>query len=355
MITYTTGNLLEAKTEALVNTVNCVGIMGKGIALQFKQAYPDNYGQYVRACEAGEVQPGRMFITRTGRMLPPFYIINFPTKRHWRGKSRLEDIEVGLLALGQEIERLGIRSIAVPPLGCGSGGLDWEDVRPRIEQALAALPDVQVVVYQPQGAPAPDAMLVARTDIHLTRARAMLLLLLDAYLTQEYSLSRLEAQKLAYFLQAAGEPLKLNYVKHKYGPYAHNLNHVLQVMEGSSIRGYGDGTQRSEIRTLPGSAQAAREFVAEDMEAQQRLQQIADLIAGFETPYGLELLASVHWLAMYNDPQVNDPEVATTELQRWNPRKGSIFHREHVDVAWQRLQKMGMISASGNNYQPAPA
>ena len=99
MITYTTGNILEAETEALVNTVNCVGIMGKGIALQFKQAHPDNYAQYVRACEAGEVQPGRMLITQTGSILPPHYIINFPTKRHWRDKSRLEDIDAGLEAL----------------------------------------------------------------------------------------------------------------------------------------------------------------------------------------------------------------------------------------------------------------
>ncbi len=171
MITYITGNLLEAKTEALVNTVNCVGIMGKGIALQFKQAYPDNFGQYARACEAGEVQPGRMFVTHTGSMLPPYYIINFPTKRHWRGRSRLEDIEAGLTALAQEIERLRIRSIALPPLGCGSGGLDWLDVRPRIEQALGALEDVQVVVYEPRGAPEPAAMVVAEKHPALTCAR----------------------------------------------------------------------------------------------------------------------------------------------------------------------------------------
>ena len=168
MITYTTGNILEAETEALVNTVNCVGIMGKGIALQFKQAHPDNYAQYVRACEAGEVQPGRMLITQTGSILPPHYIINFPTKRHWRGKSRLEDIDAGLEALKADIQRLGIRSIAIPPLGCGSGGLAWSDVRPRIEQALASLEGVQIAVYAPQGAPAPNAMIIAAKNIQLT-------------------------------------------------------------------------------------------------------------------------------------------------------------------------------------------
>jgi O-acetyl-ADP-ribose deacetylase (regulator of RNase III) len=355
MITYTTGNILEAETEALVNTVNCVGIMGKGIALQFKQAHPDNYAQYVRACEAGEVQPGRMLITQTGSILPPHYIINFPTKRHWRGKSRLEDIDAGLEALKHDIRRLGIRSIAIPPLGCGSGGLAWSDVRPRIEQALASLEGVQVVVYEPQGAPAPDAMIIAAKDIQLTRARAMLLLLFDTYSAQDYSLSRLEAQKLAYLLQAAGEPLRLNYVKHEYGPYAHNLNHVLQLMEGMFIRGYGDATQRSEIRSIPGSTQAAREFLAGDKDAQQRLKQIENLIAGFETPYGMELLASVHWLAAHGEPKVDSPEAATEELKRWNPRKRAMFRPEHVHVAWQRLQEQDMISTSGNSNPLAPA
>lgn len=354
MITYTTGNLLEAKTEALVNTVNCVGIMGKGIALQFKQAYPDNYGQYARACHAGEVQPGSMFITRTGSMLPPYYIINFPTKRHWRGKSRLEDIEAGLAALAQEIIRLGIRSIALPPLGCGSGGLDWRDVRPRIEQSLETLEGVKIVVYEPRGAPVPTAMVVADKNASLTRARATLLLLFDTYSAQDYQLSRLETQKLAYLLQEAGEPLRLNYVKHQYGPYAHNLNHVLQLMEGSFIRGFGDGTQKSAIQTLPGATQSAREFIDDDQEALQRLQHIANLIAGFETPYGLELLASVHWLAVHEDPQVTSPEAATDELQRWNPRKGSMFHLEHVRVAWQRLRETGMIVPDSNGYQAAP-
>jgi O-acetyl-ADP-ribose deacetylase (regulator of RNase III) len=344
MITYTTGNLLEAKTEALVNTVNCVGVMGKGIALQFKQAYPDNYSQYGRACKAGDVQPGRMFITRTGGLLPPFFIINFPTKRHWRGKSLLEDIEAGLVTLAQEIERLGIRSIAIPPLGCGSGGLDWRDVRPRIEQALGALEDVEIVVYEPRGAPQPAAMIVADKKASLTRARAMLLLLFETYSAQDYQLSRLETQKLAYLLQETGEPLQLKYTKQQYGPYAHNLNHVLQVMEGTFIRGYGDRTQRSSIQTLPGATQSAREFIDGDQEAHDRIRRIADIIAGFETPYGLELLASVHWLAVHEQPPAASPVAATADLQRWNQRKENLFRPEHVRLAWEHLRSAGMIA-----------
>jgi len=143
------GNILEADAEALINTVNCVGVMGKGIALQFKQAFPDNFTQYERACRDKEVQPGRMFITPTGRLANPRFIINFPTKRHWKGKSRLEDIKAGLDALIEDVKRLKINSIAVPPLGCGNGGLEWAQVKPLIVSAFAELPDVQVLLFEP--------------------------------------------------------------------------------------------------------------------------------------------------------------------------------------------------------------
>jgi O-acetyl-ADP-ribose deacetylase (regulator of RNase III) len=156
MIHITEGNLLQAQAEALVNTVNCVGYMGKGIALQFKQAFPANFREYEAACKAEQVQPGRMLIHDNGRLALPYYIINFPTKRHWRAKSRLEDIRSGLDALVDDVRRLGIRSIAVPPLGCGLGGLDWDDVRPLIEQAFAALPDVRCCMH-PRAHPRPRA------------------------------------------------------------------------------------------------------------------------------------------------------------------------------------------------------
>src|ERR1035441_4371826 len=142
MIEFRSGDILKDESEALVNTVNCVGIMGRGIALQFKDAYPDNFKSYAAACKVGEVKPGRMLVFETGRLSPPRYIINFPTKRHWRGKSRIEDIETGLKALVDEIHNRGIRSIAIPPLGSGLGGLDWAAVKPRIEEAVKTLADV---------------------------------------------------------------------------------------------------------------------------------------------------------------------------------------------------------------------
>jgi O-acetyl-ADP-ribose deacetylase (regulator of RNase III) len=143
------GDLLQADADALVNPVNTVGVMGKGLALQFKQAFPENYAAYAAACRRGEVQPGRMFITDTNTLAGPRCLINFPTKRDWRAKSRMEDISSGLLALVAEVRERGLRSLAIPPLGCGNGGLDWEKVRPLIESAFASLPDVQVLLFPP--------------------------------------------------------------------------------------------------------------------------------------------------------------------------------------------------------------
>lgn len=149
MIERAHGNLLLADAEALVNAVNTDGYMGKGIALQFKMAYPDNFAAYRRACDQGELQPGRMLVYETGRLGNPRFIINFPTKRHWREKSRLEDIESGLQDLIIQVRRLGIRSIAIPPLGCGLGGLDWDVVRPLIQQAFREMPEVRVLLFEP--------------------------------------------------------------------------------------------------------------------------------------------------------------------------------------------------------------
>lgn len=150
MIHLKQGNLLDEKTEAIVNAVNCVGVMEKGIALQFKNAFPNNFSQYLQACKDGKVKPGSMFVVATDSLLNPRYIINFPTKRHWRDKSRLDDIKNGLIALAQEVKNLEIQSIAIPSLGCGNGGLDWSDVEPLIIEAFEPLTEVEVVVFQPR-------------------------------------------------------------------------------------------------------------------------------------------------------------------------------------------------------------
>jgi O-acetyl-ADP-ribose deacetylase (regulator of RNase III) len=350
MIEIAKGNILEADAEALVNTVNCVGFMGKGIALQFKQAFPANFKAYESACNAGDVVPGRMFIFDNGRLINPRYVINFPTKRHWRGKSRIADIRSGLKALIADVRRLSIRSIAVPPLGCGLGGLDWQEVRPMIEKAFCELPEVRVLMFEPVGTPEAKAMPVRTARPHMTPARALFIKLMDAYAALEYARTLLEVQKLAYFLQEAGEPLRLKYEAGHYGPYAANLNKVLEVMEGHFIRGYGDSQKpQAEIELLPGSVEEATSFLAGKFESLRRLERVSQLIEGFETPYGMELLATVHWVAHRGGPRsdtpASGPDAAVEQIHAWNPRKQQVFKPEHIRTAWVHLGEQGWMLA----------
>lgn len=347
MITITKGNLLKADAEALVNTVNCVGHMGKGIALQFKKAFPENYNAYRRACDAEQVCPGKMFIYDTGNMFNPRYIINFPTKRHWRGKSRYEDIEAGLKALVDDVRRLGIRSIAMPPLGCGLGGLDWGRVRKMIEQAFSELPDVEVQLFPPSGTPDVSDMPVRTKRPKLTVARALFIEMMAQYSRLEYRLTLLEVQKLAYFLQEAGEPLRLNFEEGHYGPYAHNLNKVLEVLEGHYISGYGDSQRPDvEISLRPRAADEADVFLRDHEESRARLARVAEVIDGFETPYGMELLSSLHWVATHREKPAHNADEAIGLVRAWNDRKRDLLQEKHMRLAWDRLVSTELVPVS---------
>jgi len=315
MIEYRTGDILTADAEGLVNTVNCVGIMGRGIALQFKNAFPANFKAYAAACRRNEVQPGRMFVFETGTFTNSKYI-NFPTKRHWRGKSRIEDIEAGLNDLAGEIRVREIRSIAIPPLGSGLGGLNWAEVRARIEAALRGFNNISVVVFEPSGAP--DAKVMARSHDApaMTPGRAALVGLMYRYLAgwMDPFVTLLEVHKLLYFMQEAGEPLRLRYVRGPYGPYAENLRNVLTRIEGHFVSGYADGGDDPEkqLELVPGAIEDAEHYLRDHPDARARFDRVADLVAGFETPFGLELLATVHWVVQQSGVSVPDAVVRAT-------------------------------------------
>lgn len=341
MLRIATGDILSADAEALVNTVNCVGVMGRGVALQFKRAFPDNFKRYEKACERGEVQPGRMLVVENTELTGPRYIINFPTKRDWKNKSRIEDIESGLVALVSEIGSRGIRSVALPPLGCGLGGLDWKDVRPRIERAMSALPEVEVILFEPAGSPPNSKEEKLPT---MTPGRAALLGLMNRYLAglMDPFVSLLELHKLMYFMQEAGEPLKLDYAKAAYGPYAENLRHVLRRIDGYFVKGYADGGDSPElpIEALPDAVLAAERRLAELPDTRARFARVADLVDGFESPFGLELLSTVHWVATREGAA--NPQEATVLVHAWNERKKS-FLPEQIAVAWHTLTTKGWI------------
>ncbi len=347
MIETTKGNLLKAPAEALVNTVNTVGVMGKGIALQFRQAFPEMYRAYEKACENGDVQLGRVQVFDLGGLVGgPRWIINFPTKGDWRARSRLTDVEVGLTDLVAKIRKLGIRSIAVPPLGCGNGGLDWNEVRPRIEQAFAALPDVQVFLYGPAGAPKSAVMPNRTTRPKLTLGQAALVGLMDRYLKGllDPCVSLLEIHKLMYFLKAAGEDMpKLTFEKNVFGPYSPDLRHGLIRMENHLTRGFGEGSDKptTPVELLPGAVEAAESFLSGLPETKARMERVAQLIEGYEDPYGMELLSSVHWV-MQHDPGARDnADDAVAGVRSWNDRKRRLLKPEHLKLAWQRLRDQG--------------
>lgn len=335
MIEYKCGDILREDAEALVNTVNCVGVMGRGIALQFKKAFPENFKAYAAACKNEEVQPGRMFVFETWQLTNPRYIINFPTKRHWRGKSRIEDIEVGLKALVDTVRRYNIRSIAIPPLGSGLGGLDWSEVRPRIEATLQPLTDVRILLYEPKGAPATEKMVHNREVPTMTAGRAALVELMSRYLAGllDPFVTLLEVHKLMYLMQEAGEPLRLKYQKAPYGPYAENLRHVLHAIEGHLVSGYANGGDApdKQLKLVPGAIEDATTFLQQHPDTRTRLDKVAELVEGFESPFGLELLSTVHWV-IKNEP-VNSVDEVVNHAYAWKDRKRQFTPRQIAIVA----------------------
>ncbi len=353
MIRFKMDDILVEDAEALINTVNCVGVMGRGIALQFKKAFPENFRAYAEACRRGEVHPGRMFVFETGGLTNPRFIVNFPTKRHWRANSRIEDIKAGLDDLARVIRERGIRSIAVPPLGSGLGGLDWREVRPRIEAALRDFNDLDTVVFEPGGAPAPALMVHGREAPAMTPGRAALVALMNRYLNVllDPFITLLEVHKLLYFMQVAGEPLRLRYAKALYGPYAENLRHVLNALEGHFISGYGDGGDRHDkvLEILPGAAEDAAEVLDRCPATRERFRKVADLMDGFESAFGLELLSTVHWVLEHDAPASSQDVVEA--IYAWNERKKRFFPRQ-IELAVGVLTEKGWTAGVGAAAQP---
>jgi O-acetyl-ADP-ribose deacetylase (regulator of RNase III) len=348
MIEYKTGDILTEEVEALVNTVNCVGIMGRGIALQFKNAFPENFKSYAAACKRKDIQPGRMFIFETGQLTNPHYIINFPTKRHWRGKSRIEDIDAGLAALTEEIRSRNIRSIAIPPLGSGLGGLNWSEVRPRIEETLREFSDLKVIVFEPGGASADKRVNRSSNVPTMTAGRAALVGLMHRYLggLLDPFITLLEVHKLMYFMQQTGEPLRLNYAKGPYGPYAENLRHVLKAVEGHLVSGYADGGDApdKQLKLVPGALEDAISFLKNKAETKERFERVSNLVEGFESPFGLDLLSTVHWIVSNEHVQNMDDVVVRTYA--WNDRKKQ-FSMRQIALAVDVLSRKNWIENLG--------
>jgi O-acetyl-ADP-ribose deacetylase (regulator of RNase III) len=352
MLHYTEGNLLDAEVEAVVNTVNTVGVMGKGIALMFKERFPDNFRLYKRACDNEEIEVGKVFTTYPGGVLWPRVIINFPTKRHWREKTKIEYIQDGLEDLVRVIREEKISSIAIPPLGCGNGGLDWQDVKKEIETYLKSLEDVEVIVYQPTE----KYQNVAKKNgvEKLTPSRAIIVEAVRRYGILGFDCTLLEIQKLAWFIEKFGygsevaEKLNLHFSANKFGPYAHDLTHLLDSLDGSYLhcdKRIADATPFDIIWVDDERAEKAQLYLKsrENQNFRAALDKVGDLIDGFESPLGMELLASVDWLISKEQvaPNIDDIKEA---LGQWpgglkaGQRKLQMFDDDMIRTATERIQ-----------------
>lgn len=351
MIKFLQGNLLDAPAEALVNTVNTVGVMGKGIALMFKEAFPGNFHSYEKAAKLQEVRVGHMFVTENQSLAGPKWLINFPTKEHWRQPSKLEWIVDGLKDLRRVVEEKGIHSIALPPLGCGNGGLDWSEVKPEIERAFAGLRDVDVWIFEPT----PKYQNVAkRTGVmELTPARALVAEMIRRYWVLGIECTYLEVQKLSWFLErtiqdfGVDDPLALKFVADKYGPYSDRLRHLLNGLDGSYLhcdKRLSDAGPSDTIWFDEERRPYVDLFLKQETSRPLRaiLDRTAERIDGFESPLGMELLSTVDWLIERERCGRTVPEIRAG-LNRWSAgpeaaeRKRKLFDDRLIQLALDRL------------------
>jgi O-acetyl-ADP-ribose deacetylase (regulator of RNase III) len=362
MITYTKGNLLEADAEALVNTVNTVGVMGKGVALMFKEAFPDNFKVYERACENKEVQLGKMFVTERASLIGPKWIINFPTKGHWKYPSKLEWVERGLDDLRRIIEEYKIHSIAIPPLGSGNGGLGWKVVRQLIDDKLSTLKGTTVLVFEPI---AQYQNVAKRSGLEkLTPARALIAELVRRYAIIGFECTLLEIQKLGYFLERGVDSLgldnkfKFGFSANKFGPYSDRLAHLLDGLDGSYLhcdKRLADAGPFDVIRFDDAKKDKVSAYLTSPEAKIYRpaLDVTAELIDGLESPFGMELLATVDWLVHHEGVEPNRAAVRRG-MSQWpagkkaRERKLAMFDERVIDIALQTLAS-SPISASASD------
>jgi O-acetyl-ADP-ribose deacetylase (regulator of RNase III) len=337
------GNLLAAPTEALVNTVNTVGVMGKGIALQFKENFPNNFKIYEKASKAGEMKVGKMLVVKEHTLDGEKLIINFPTKTEWYKKSQYSYIEDGLKDLVRVIQEYKIQSIAIPPLGCGNGGLKWEKVKSLLEKYLSPLKDVRIIIYEPNAAV--KELLQKEENIKekkLTPAGAMLLAALFKYERFGEPATVFAANKLAYFLQESGETLKLKFVQYEYGPYAQQIDKVLYALNGKYLKGL-EQMKAEPFEPLElnyAYFNEVIEYVKKQLNHEQRLRlsNLFKLIDGFESTLSLEILASTHFILRQN------PSITHEELLRkvkWTIRKQSRIADDYINIAYDHLKEYG--------------
>lgn len=340
MIHYTTGDILQSEAQALVNTVNTVGVMGKGIALQFKEAFPYNFKIYKEACKSNSFHTGQILAVWDenlvqGRKL----ILNFPTKAHWRNPSKYEYISSGLEAMKEVMVEQKVESVAIPPLGCGNGGLEWSKVKDLIEKALGEL-EIDIFVFEPN--PHIKAILQNQPStkkVRLTPARALLLYGLFAFESMGEDSSLFAANKIAWFLQRQGQDMRLQFKPHHYGPYAIGVEKVLYHLNGVYLKGMEQGQIKpfESLKLNYEKWEEVKQYAEEQLgePEQKRLKGLLHFLNGYTSELSLEILATVDFiLTQHPDYEVTDIMEA---IRSWNMRKQELFRQEFVEKAYHHI------------------
>ncbi len=344
MIKYIQGDLLSANAEALVNTVNTVGVMGKGIALQFKERYPSNFKIYSTACKRKELKTGKMLIVTERTLEKEQIIINFPTKTEWYQRSQYSFIEEGLKDLVNVINKLNIKSIAIPPLGCGNGGLKWDLIKSMMERYLSPLECVDIQIFEPNETIKEILKKQdSKKEVKLTPAKAMILYSMFYYESLGSRSSLFIANKLAYFLHRMGEPSfkSLNFSASYYGPYSVQVDHLMQSLNGKYLRGLEQMKVKAfeEISLEYSTVKDVSDYVRNNLKSEQltRLAKLTKLINGFESTLALEVLASVDFIRKEN-PSISE-ECTIIKIQNWTDRKKNLFKEKHISIAYKHLEE----------------
>lgn len=340
MIHFKIGNLLDSNAQALVNTVNTDGIMGKGIALQFKNQFPNNYKEYVKVCKEGTISIGKLFVFNEDTLLNgKKLIINFPTKTSWRKPSEYLYIEMGLKDLVEIINKYNIKSIAIPPLGAGNGGLDWNIVKEMILSHLDGL-DCEIYVYEPNNA---IKEVLRKERVSLTPARAMLLSVLFELVKNGEFISEFSAEKVAYFLQrfGANDVFKLEFKKNFYGPYSGKVKHVLYYLNGSYITGYSSKDRKpfENLGLIFEAEVDVNEYLnlPENSKYLNIVNKTKAFLNGFYSNFGLELLSTVDFIK--ETENLSELSSIKNRIENWSDRKRTLFasNPKFIDIALKNL------------------
>jgi O-acetyl-ADP-ribose deacetylase (regulator of RNase III)/uncharacterized protein YwgA len=368
MVRTLVGDLFESNAQTLVNTVNCVGVMGKGVALGFKKRFPEMYEDYVRRCKAGEVRLGRPYLYRS--LVPP-WILNFPTKDHWRSVARLQDIVRGLDYLEQHYKEWGITSLAVPPIGCGEGQLEWRVVGPTLYRYLSRL-DTPVELYAPHGTPkeelestflaqSPEATTVTGVPRESSRINPAWVALVEIVAriereTYHWPVGRTTFQKIAYFATESGIPTGLTYSMGSYGPFASDLKRVItRLVNHGLIREERLGRM---FTVKPGSTyEDARRAYKEQLDQWNSIiESITDLFLRMRTPQA-EVAATVHFAArsLPGGSQAKPTEMDVfKEVKQWKQKRRPALKDEDVAQAIRNLNLLGWLDVRPSLDLPVP-